>query len=95
MSSGYVTKRLWLTVENSNNHVQDVLAVSYLANTIRTQMDLSNRLATAQLTMGGPEATGSASREDGGLSSGRGVGQRGGRGKQGQQRELRDSLSVM
>jgi translation initiation factor 3 subunit F len=38
-----------------NNHVQDVLTVSYLANMIRTQMDLSNRLATAQLTMGGLE----------------------------------------
>jgi translation initiation factor 3 subunit F len=35
-----------------NNHIQDVLTVSYLANMIRTQMDLSNRLATAQLTMG-------------------------------------------
>ncbi|KAJ9634098.1 hypothetical protein H2204_006429 [Knufia peltigerae] len=39
-----------------NNHIQDVLTVSYLANMIRTQMDLSNRLATAQLTMGGGEA---------------------------------------
>ena len=39
-----------------NNHIQDVLTVSYLANTIRTQMDLSNRLATAQLTMGGGDA---------------------------------------
>ena len=39
-----------------NNHIQDVLTVSYLANTIRTQMDLSNRLATAQLTMGGTES---------------------------------------
>ncbi|KAL4796510.1 JAB1/Mov34/MPN/PAD-1 ubiquitin protease-domain-containing protein [Aspergillus venezuelensis] len=36
-----------------NNHIQDVLVVSYLANTIRTQMELSNRLATAQLTLGG------------------------------------------
>ena len=49
---------------NSNNHIQDVLLVSYLANTIRTQIDLSNRLATATLTMGGgggdgPGATGS------------------------------------
>lgn len=35
-----------------NNHIQDVLTVSYLANMVRTQMDLSNRLATAQLTMG-------------------------------------------
>lgn len=30
--------------------------MSYLANTIRTQMDLSNRLATAQLTLGGLES---------------------------------------
>lgn len=30
--------------------------VSYLANTIRTQMELSNRLATAQLTLGGGES---------------------------------------
>lgn len=59
---------------NSNKHIQDVLVVSYLANTIRTQMDLSNRLATAQLTMGG----------DGGIGPGSGStdqkgGQRGGR----------------
>jgi len=40
---------------HSNNHIQDVLVVSYLANTIRTQMELSNRLATAQLTLGGGE----------------------------------------
>ncbi|KAF2479900.1 eukaryotic translation initiation factor 3 subunit F [Neohortaea acidophila] len=40
-----------------NNHIQDVLLVSYLANTIRTQIDLSNRLATATLTMGGGEGT--------------------------------------
>lgn len=46
-----------------NNHIQDVLTVSYLANTIRTQMDLSNRLATAQLTMGGGD--GGASNEKG------------------------------
>lgn len=41
-----------------NNHIQDVLTVSYLANMVRTQMDLSNRLATAQLTMGGGETQG-------------------------------------
>ncbi|KAI5778233.1 JAB1/Mov34/MPN/PAD-1 ubiquitin protease-domain-containing protein [Geopyxis carbonaria] len=29
-----------------NTHIQDVLMVSYLANTIRTQIDLSNRLAS-------------------------------------------------
>lgn len=39
-----------------NNHIQDVLTVSYLANMVRSQMDLSNRLATAQLTMGGGES---------------------------------------
>lgn len=41
-----------------NNHIQDVLLVSYLANTIRTQIDLSNRLATAALTMGGEGTAG-------------------------------------
>jgi len=46
-----------------NNHVQDVLVVSYLANTIRTQIDLSNRLATAALTMGVGE--GPSERQDG------------------------------
>ncbi|EPS43214.1 hypothetical protein H072_2796 [Dactylellina haptotyla CBS 200.50] len=30
-----------------NTHLQDVLLVSYLANTIRTQIDLSNKLASA------------------------------------------------
>ena len=39
----------------SNNHIQDVLVISYLANTIRTQIDLSTRLATAALTMGGAD----------------------------------------
>ncbi|TGZ83432.1 Mov34-domain-containing protein, partial [Ascodesmis nigricans] len=29
-----------------NTHIQDVLMVSYLANTVRTQIDLSNRLAS-------------------------------------------------
>ncbi|RMJ21168.1 hypothetical protein PHISP_07962 [Aspergillus sp. HF37] len=59
-----------------NNHIQDVLVVSYLANTIRTQMDLSNRLAAAQLTLGGGEST-----------EGQQRGQRGGRGGgRGQQR---------
>ncbi|KAG9680888.1 hypothetical protein KCU95_g15225, partial [Aureobasidium melanogenum] len=38
-------------------HIQDVLLVSYLANTIRTQIDLSNRLATAALTMGTEAST--------------------------------------
>ncbi|KAJ9603493.1 hypothetical protein H2200_012271 [Cladophialophora chaetospira] len=48
-----------------NNHVQDVLTVSYLANMIRTQMDLSNRLATAQLTMGGLETAGQTDIKEG------------------------------
>lgn len=41
----------------SNTHIQDVLVVSYLANTVRTQMELSTRLATAQLTLGGGEGS--------------------------------------
>lgn len=57
----------------SNHHIQDVLVVSYLANTIRTQMELSNRLATAQLTLGGGESTGEGQRG----------GQRGGKGGRG------------
>ncbi|EEH06061.1 translation initiation factor eIF3f [Histoplasma capsulatum G186AR] len=74
-------------IENDfNNHIQDVLVVSYLANTIRTQMELSNRLATAQLTLGGEStgaaAAGGAAGETGGQRSGRG----GGRGRGGQQR---------
>jgi len=61
-----------------NNHIQDVLTVSYLANMVRTQMDLSNRLATAQLTMGGGDAQGSA--EKGGERREGGGGQRQNRG---------------
>ena len=34
--------------------------VSYLANTIRTQIELSNRLATAALTLGGGDVLGGA-----------------------------------
>ncbi|KAL2011757.1 hypothetical protein VTN00DRAFT_4475 [Thermoascus crustaceus] len=61
-----------------NNHIQDVLVVSYLANTIRTQMELSNRLATAQLTLGGGEGAAGESGQRG---------QRGGKGgRSGQQR---------
>ncbi|GAB1727404.1 hypothetical protein NU195Hw_g5893t1 [Hortaea werneckii] len=48
-----------------NNHIQDVLLVSYLANTIRTQIDLSNRLATAALTMGGGDGEGKTGSEGG------------------------------
>jgi translation initiation factor 3 subunit F len=67
---------------HSNNHIQDVLVVSYLANTVRTQMELSTRLATAQLTLGGGEgpATGEGQRN-----------QRGGKGNNqgGRQRQER------
>ena len=62
-----------------NNHVQDVLTVSYLANMIRTQMDLSNRLATAQLTMGGLEQAGQTDNKEG-------QGERGERGNRGDRR---------
>ena len=64
----------------SNNHIQDVLVVSYLANTIRTQIDLSNRLATAALTMGAGDGIGGGQTNGAGLEGGgRGGGQRGGR----------------
>ena len=83
-----------------NNHIQDVLVVSYLANTIRTQIDLSQRLATATLTMGGSDAlvAAAAAGGEGGEGGGRGGGgqrggKRGGRGGGrggGQQREPRE-----
>ncbi|KAJ5145549.1 Eukaryotic translation initiation factor 3 subunit EifCf [Penicillium bovifimosum] len=61
-----------------NNHIQDVLVVSYLANTVRTQMELSTRLATAQLTLGGGEgpATGEGNRQRGGKGGNQGGRQR-------------------
>jgi translation initiation factor 3 subunit F len=76
-----------------NNHIQDVLMVSYLANTIRTQIDLAQRLATAPL-IGGDKDGGERSKEGGGAGgdeggkqeSGGGAGGRSGgarRGKQG------------
>lgn len=68
-----------LTEINSNNHIQDVLVVSYLANTIRTQMELSNRLATAQLTLGGESGSGESGDKRGGQRGGKG-------GRGGQQR---------
>lgn len=78
-----------------NNHIQDVLMVSYLANTVKTQIDLAQRLATAQLAgihkEGGPEGEEGkeAGRgERGGKRGGRG-GRGGGRGG-GQQREPRE-----
>lgn len=52
--------------------------MSYLANTIRTQMELSNRLATAQLTLGG-EGSGESGAQRGGQRGGKG-------GRGGQQR---------
>lgn len=57
--------------------------VSYLANTIRTQMDLSNRLATAQLTLGGGEGAGeSGHQQQRGGQRGGGKGNRGGQQRQ-------------
>ncbi|KAI5238480.1 eukaryotic translation initiation factor 3 subunit F [Aureobasidium subglaciale] len=55
-----------------NNHIQDVLLVSYLANTIRTQIDLSNRLATAALTMGTETSTTQESGQKGNQNQKRG-----------------------
>lgn len=60
----------------SNNHIQDVLVVAYLANTIRTQIDLSNRLATAALTLGAGDGLG------GNLANGTGSAETGLRGGQ-------------
>ncbi|MDI1487327.1 MAG: hypothetical protein OHK93_006596 [Ramalina farinacea] len=65
-----------------NNHIQDVLVVAYLANTIRTQIDLSNRLATAALTMGAGDGLGNAQNGTGTDGPQR-SGQRGGRGGRG------------
>lgn len=72
-----------------NNHVQDVLMVSYLANTIRTQIDLAQRLATAPL-VGGDKEGGEKGKdgEDGGRG-GRG-GKRGGGGRGGHRGEPRE-----
>jgi translation initiation factor 3 subunit F len=74
-----------------NNHIQDVLMVSYLANTIRTQIDLSQRLATANLTSNEKDGEGKTDGDKGGNQ--RGGGKRGGRGGGrggGQQREPRE-----
>jgi len=77
----------------SNNHIQDVLLVSYLANTIRTQIDLSNRLATAALTMGAADGLGGGQTQGAGADSGQrgGGGQRGGKGRGGQQRSSEET----
>jgi translation initiation factor 3 subunit F len=75
-----------------NNHIQDILVVSYLTNTIRTQIDLSQRLATATITMGSSDAMTASGGGEGGEKGERGGqrgakrGGRGGRGG-GQQRE--------
>lgn len=78
-----------------NNHIQDVLMVSYLANSIRTQIDLSQRLATAALANEEGKADGKDGEKDGkGERGERGQrgGKRGGRGggRGGQQREPRE-----
>ncbi|KAL1879905.1 hypothetical protein VTK73DRAFT_6717 [Phialemonium thermophilum] len=62
-----------------NNHIQDVLMVSYLANTIRTQIDLAQRLATASLVGGDKDGEKGKEGEDGGKSDGRTGGGRGGK----------------
>lgn len=77
-----------------NNHIQDVLMVSYLANTIRTQIDLAQRLATSNLNEakeGAKEGDGEAKGERGerGQRGGKRGGRGGGRGG-GQQREPRE-----
>ncbi|KAI1331728.1 JAB1/Mov34/MPN/PAD-1 ubiquitin protease-domain-containing protein [Xylariaceae sp. FL0255] len=78
-----------------NNHIQDVLMVSYLANSIRTQIDLSQRLATATLAEGDKEHKDGEKGERGergerGQRGGKRGGRGGGRGG-GQQREPRES----
>jgi translation initiation factor 3 subunit F len=78
-----------------NNHIQDILVVSYLTNTIRTQIDLSQRLATAAITMGAADS-GAGAGGEGGENKGERGGKRGGRGGRGggrgggQQREPRE-----
>lgn len=72
----------WL-IARSNNHIQDVLVVSYLANTIRTQIDLSNRLATAALTMGAGDGLGGGQVNGASSEGGQRGGQRAGRAQRG------------
>ncbi|POS85801.1 Mov34-domain-containing protein [Erysiphe pulchra] len=79
-----------------NNHIQDILAVSYLTNTIRTQIELSQRLATATLSMGGSDnfiTSGGGDTGDykGGQRNVQRIGKRGGGRGVGQQREPRES----
>lgn len=64
-----------------NNHIQDVLMVSYLANSIRTQIDLSQRLATAIISdekIEKDDTKGGERGERGDKRGGRGRGGRGG-----------------
>jgi len=71
-----------------NSHIQDVLVVSYLANTIRTQIDLSNRLATAALTLGTADAlTGETGNKREGGDRQKGGDRRGGKGRQQREQE--------
>jgi translation initiation factor 3 subunit F len=78
-----------------NNHIQDVLLVSYLSNTIRTQIDLSNRLATAALTMGpehkkqGGDGKEGEQKQGGDRNDRKGGNQRDGNQRDGNQREQR------
>ncbi|EHA57470.1 hypothetical protein MCOR27_002803 [Pyricularia oryzae] len=74
-----------------NNHIQDVLMVSYLTNTIRTQVDLAQRLALANLTDKDEKKEGEDGKAErgGGGRGGRGGKRGGGRGG-GQQREPRE-----
>lgn len=79
-----------------NNHIQDILAVSYLTNTIRTQVELSQRLATATLSMGGSDnfiTSGGGDPVDskGVQRNAQRLGKRGGGRGIGQQREPRES----
>lgn len=67
-----------------NNHIQDVLMVSYLANSIRTQIDLSQRLSTAILNTEGDAKIDTKDGDKEGGGGGRGDrGERGGRGRRG------------
>ena len=73
-----------LAIEHDfNNHIQDVLMVSYLANTIRTQIDLAQRLATANLVGEKDGEKGGKDGEDGGKGDGRSGGRGGKRGGRG------------
>ena len=78
-----------------NNHIQDVLMVSYLANAIRTQIDLSQKLATSTITLGDKDGenktgeSGDKGDQRGGQRGGKRGGRGGGRGG-GQQREPKE-----